>query len=221
MMRWKFEHKGKDNFVLQKQYLATSAFILANSIPRYYWSCSQFITLHFCFSFLLTLLPCSSVWSLAKDTVLHGLIQCGSFLRAVALHELLQHRSFPQGVRCGQTPAWVLHGPKFPPEILLLHVLLYWFQLLPGSCSSMGFLCAASFLQGLSTCFGVVSCIDCKKSTCFTIVFFMSCRGISVLVHGVLLSLLLLWPQSVQVGFSHIFSLLSHSCCTVDFFIIP
>jgi len=69
-----------------------------------------------CLSFLLTLLPISSVQYLPWDTILHKLLQCGSFPESAVLQELLHHGSFAWGaVLLQQTaPAWVTHGVTSP-----------------------------------------------------------------------------------------------------------
>ena len=92
---------------------------------------------------LITLFPCSSVGFHPRETVLHKLLQHGSFPQAAVLHGLLQHGSFP---RCAvlqeyTAPAWVPHGVTSParkpaPVWARLSTDL---QVLPGACSSTGF----------------------------------------------------------------------------------
>jgi len=65
---------------------------------------------------LYTLLPCSSVRSLSQETVLHKILQRGSFPWAAALHELPQHGSLPWGAVFQEQPApvWVPHAVTSP-----------------------------------------------------------------------------------------------------------
>jgi len=83
-------------------------------------SCGQFITCCLCQSFLLTLLLSSSLGPDPWETIVHELLQCGSFPQAAILHELLQHGSLPWGaVLQEQTaPAWVPHGVTSPASKL-------------------------------------------------------------------------------------------------------
>jgi len=65
---------------------------------------------------LLTLLPCSSVGSLPRETVLHELLHHEAFSWAAILHELLQHGCFPQSadLREQTAPARIPHGVTSP-----------------------------------------------------------------------------------------------------------
>jgi len=132
--------------------------------------CSQSITLCLCHSFLLTLIPSSSVGSLPQDTVLHELLQHGS----VSLAEVLQERT---------APPWVLQRLQFLSEKLLPRGLLP----IPDRLS-MG----SSFFQGTPLCSSVGSSpgsrwisaplwtsMVYKGTVCLTMVFSMGCRGIS------------------------------------------
>jgi len=102
--------------------------------------CGWFVTRCLCRSFLLTLLPCSSVVSHPWETVLHELLQRESFPRAVVLHQQLQHGS----------PA----GSQVLPEKLLQRGLL-----------SMG----SQPPSGMSTCSGVGSSMACRVDVCSTV----------------------------------------------------
>jgi len=75
---------------------------------------------------LLTLFPCSSVRSLSEETVLHELLQCGSFPWATALHELRQYGSllWSAGIQEQAAPAWVPTGSQALPASLLRRGLL-------------------------------------------------------------------------------------------------
>lgn len=64
-------------------------------------ACGQFIARCLCRSVLLTLLPCSSVGSLPRETVLHQLLQRGSFPGGAVLQEQA-------------APAWVPHRATSP-----------------------------------------------------------------------------------------------------------
>ena len=144
---------------------------------------------------LLTLFPCSSVGSLPGETVLHKLLQRGSFPQAAVLHELLQRGPFPWGAVLQEqaAPAWVPRGVTSPaskpaPSWAPLSMGL---QVLPGTCSSMGFPWGHSLLWA-STCSGVgssmgcrwiaappLSSMGCREATCVTMVFTRGCRGTS------------------------------------------
>jgi len=65
---------------------------------------------------LLTLLLCSSVRSLSRDTVLHKLLQRESFPWSAVLHKLPLHGSFPQGAVLQEqdASAWVPQGVTSP-----------------------------------------------------------------------------------------------------------
>jgi len=56
-------------------------------------------------------------------------------------------------------------------------------QVLPGACSSAGSPRGHSLLQA-STCSGMGSSMGCRGTACLTMVFIMSCRGISAPVPG-------------------------------------
>lgn len=87
------------------------------------------ITAPLCFSFLATLFPCSSWASLPWDTLLHELLQSGSFPQATVLQELVQHES-PMGCNFCQepAPACALHRLHLPSW----HVHLLWCAVLHG-----------------------------------------------------------------------------------------
>jgi len=93
---------------------------------------------------LLTLCPCSTVRSFSQETVLHKLLQCESFLRAAALHELpsvgpshgvqsfrnrLLQRGFPMGSQalpanllwCGLLSPWVCRSCQEPALVWAPH----------------------------------------------------------------------------------------------------
>jgi len=76
---------------------------------------------------LLTLLPCSIVRSLSRETVLHKLLQQESFPRAAALHKLHQRGSFPRGAVLQEqaAPAWVPAGSQALPANQLRRGLLF------------------------------------------------------------------------------------------------
>jgi len=109
---------------------------------------------------LLTLCPCSSVRSLSQETILHKLLQSGSFPRAAALHELPQCGSLPQGAVLQEqaAPAWAPHGVTSPAS----KPAPAWApfstgpQVLPGACSSAGAPWGHSLLWA-STCSSVGS----------------------------------------------------------------
>jgi len=108
----------------------------------------------------LSLIPCSNVRSLSRETVLHKILQRESFPRVAAFHGLTQSGSFPRGaVLQGQVaPAWVPHGltsptSKPPPAWAGLSMGP---QVLAGAWSSMGSPQGHSFLQA-STCSGMGS----------------------------------------------------------------
>jgi len=93
--------------------------------------CGQFVTHCLCHSFLLRgrtphTLTCSSMGSLSQKTVVHELLQHGSFLWAAVLHKLLKCGSLPRGaVLQEQTaPAWAPTGSQVLPRNLLRHGLL-------------------------------------------------------------------------------------------------
>jgi len=111
--------------------------------------CCQFITLCLWHSFLFTLFPYSSVWSLPWETVIHELLQHKSFPWAAVIQGLFQHGSFLLGTVLQErsSPVWVLYrvtGPAIkPPACTPLHRP----QFLPGACSSMDSLCAAQLFH--------------------------------------------------------------------------
>ena len=157
--------------------------------------CGPFNTLCLCHSFLLTPFPGSSMGSLPWDTVLHELFQHRSFPQAAVLQELLQHGSFPwDTVLQEQT-----EGTQVLPETLLLHGLL---SIGCSSCQEPAPCvgspwAAASFRAytpalawGSPQAAGWVSALTwsfmgCRGTTCFTVVFSMGCRGISGPAPGV------------------------------------
>jgi len=104
---------------------------------------------------LLTLCPCSSLRSLSRETVLHKLLQHGSFPWAAALHKLPQRGSFPQGavLQAQAAPVWVPHGVTSPASkpALAWAPLSMGPQVVTGACSSAGSSQGHSFLQA-STC---------------------------------------------------------------------
>jgi len=143
---------------------------------------------------LLTLFPCSRVRSLSWETVLYKLLQCESFPWAAALHELPQVGSFPWGAVLQEkaAPAWVspqghkpcqqtcsgmgssLHGSTGPGSSLFHRGLPKQSQPLSGihlfQCRvpSMGYSWISAPLW--------IS-MDCRRTTCLTTVFIMSCKG--------------------------------------------
>jgi len=143
----------------------------------------------------LTLFPCSSVRSLSRETVFHKLPQHESFPQVTALHKLPQRGSFPQGAVLQEqaAPAWVPHGVTSPaskpaPAQAPLSTGL---QVLAGACSSMRSPRSHSLLQ-TSTCSGIGvpsmgyrsisgppwTSMGFRGTTCLTIVFVTSCKGI-------------------------------------------
>jgi len=143
---------------------------------------------------LLTSFPCSYVRSLSWETVLHKLLQCGSFPWAAAFHELPQCGSFPWGTVFQEQAAlpWVLHwitgpcqqtcsgrgsslhGSAGPARSLLQHGLPM------GSHPPSGthlLWCGVP-----STGYGWISAppstsMDCRGIACLIMVFIMSCKG--------------------------------------------
>jgi len=133
----------------------------------------------------LTLFPCSSVVSLTWETVLHKLLQRESFTRAAALHELPQCGSFPQGaglqeqaLQCGSPP-----GSQALPANLLWRGLIS-----PQVCRCLQ---GSQLHSGIHLIWsGVPSMVyrwisappwtsmDCVGTTCLTIIFITSCKGI-------------------------------------------
>jgi len=109
---------------------------------------------------LLTLFPCSSLRFLSRETVLHELLQCESFPRGAALHELPQRGSLPWCAVLQQqaAPAWVLHGVTSSARkpALTWAPLSTAPQVLAGACSITGSPRGHSFLQA-STCSGMGS----------------------------------------------------------------
>ena len=140
-----------------------------------------------CCSFLLMPFLCSSVGSLPQDTV---------------LHELLQHQSLPQGAVPARkpAPAWApFHGPKFPSG----HTHLLWHGVLHGLqvdiCSTVDLhglqrhnLCYRCLLYGLQG--NLCSCVWSTSSSSSSFSDLGVCRVVS-----------------------HIFSLISPSCCCAAF----
>jgi len=135
---------------------------------------------------------CSSVRSLSRETALHKLLQCGSFPRAAALHcpsvslshgvqsfrnRLLQ-RGSPTGHKpCQQTCSSVgssLHGAAGPGRSLLQDGLPMGSQppsdihLLHRGVPSTG--CRWRSAPPWTS-------MDCRGTTCLTMVFIMSCKG--------------------------------------------
>lgn len=99
---------------------------------------------------LHTPFPCSNVGSTPQDTVLHELVQCVSFPRALVLHNLPYHRSLPgcipSGTGCSSGSPHVVTSlasqcaPVWTPLSMSP-------QLLPGTYTSTGFPWRLSFLQ--------------------------------------------------------------------------
>jgi len=109
---------------------------------------------------LLTLFPCSSMWSLSLETVLHKLPQRESIPQAAALQDLPPRGSLPWGAVLQEraAPAWVPHRVSSPaskpaPAWVPLSMGL---QVLARACSSAGSPRGYSFLQA-STCSGMGS----------------------------------------------------------------
>jgi len=95
------------------------------------------------------------VRSLSWETVLHKLLQRGSFPWAAALHKLPQRGSFPRGavLQAQAAPAWVPHRVTSPASrpALAWAPLSTGPQALAGACSSVGSTWGHSLLQA-STC---------------------------------------------------------------------
>jgi len=143
---------------------------------------------------LLTLCPCSSMKSLSQETVLHKLLQCGSFPQAAALHELPQRGSLPQGavLQKQAAPALVPHGVTSPaskpaPAWASLSMGL---QVLAGACSSVGLPTGSQLPSGIhllrngvpSTGYRWISAppwtsMGCRGTICLTMVFITGCKG--------------------------------------------
>lgn len=128
--------------------------------------CGQLTTYCLCCSFLLMLFPYSRMGSLPWETI---------------LHKLLQHGSFPWGaVLLEQTvPVWVPYECHRSCQEPAPAWALPWNR---------------RFLQGTSTYSGMgpsmgcrvdlCSTMGCRGTACLTRVFTMGCRGISVLEPG-------------------------------------
>jgi len=142
---------------------------------------------------LLTLFPCSSVTFLRRETVLHKLLQHESFPRAAALHELPQSGSLPRAAVLQEqaAPAWVphrghkpcqqtcagmgstLYGSTGPGRSLLQH------RLLTGSQPPLGIhllLCGVPSIGYRWISAPPWTSMDCRRTTCLTMVFIMSCK---------------------------------------------
>jgi len=150
---------------------------------------------------LLTLCPCSSVRSLSRETVLHKLLQCESFLKAAALHKLpqwvLPAGCSSSGTGCssvgppqGHKPSQQtcsgmgssLHRSRGPGRSLLQRGLPMGSQppsgihLLQCGVPSMGCRCIPA---------PPWTSMDCRGTTCLTMVFIMGCKGrLSALTSG-------------------------------------
>lgn len=90
---------------------------------------------------------------------------------------------------------------------------LYELQLFSGH----SYLLCCGVLQGLQVKIPCVMLLHGLQVDCFTVFFFMGCRGISVQVCEERSLLLLLWSQCLQECFPDIFSLISPSCCIPGF----
>jgi len=147
--------------------------------------CSQLILGCLCRSFLLTLFPCSSVGSHPWETVLHKLSQHGSFPGAA----VLEKQAALAWVPCGVTSPASKPAPVWAP-------LSTGPQVLPGACSSAGSPWGHSIFWA-SPCSGVGSSpgcgwrsvplwtsMDCRETTCLTMVCSMGCRGTSAPAPG-------------------------------------
>lgn len=189
------------------------AFIWPNRVPEYHWGCNQYLTLHFYYSFFLTLFFNTSIWSLPKDLDFCELLQCGPF----PWGGILQEQTNPAWV-----PPWGIFPSRKPTSACgagFARTLLH-----------CGLSVSCSFFQGTAAYAAVVSCMGCKgripsdmvldglQRDCFTMLFSMGSSGISVQMCGGG-SPLLLWSWSLQKRFPDIFSLISHSCC-IQFFTV-
>jgi len=145
---------------------------------------------------LITLFPCSTVKSLSWETILHKLLQHESFPWAAALHELLQGFS-PSGTGCssvgpprGHKPRQKtcagmgssFHGSTGPGRSLFQCRLPLESQpplgthLLWRGVPSTGYRWRSAPLW---------TSIDCRGTTCLTMVFITSCKGkLSALASG-------------------------------------
>lgn len=153
-------------------------------------------------SFLLRLFPCFCTGSHSQDVI---------------LHELFSHQSLPwRAVLQEETaPARVIHGPQVLPENLLLHGVLSM-----GCCSLQESALAWAF-QGLQLPSGssTTGPVLHRLQSEYLLWHGLSwAAGKSLLRHPEqLLCLLLRWPCCLLGCFSHIFSLLSQSCCVTIF----
>jgi len=131
---------------------------------------------------LLILFHCSSTGSLLWETVLHKLVQ----REAIPWDAVLQERT---------ASVWVAHGVTSPASkpASAWAPLSMGPQVLPGACSGMGFrghcLLQASICSIVGSSMGyrwrsalLWTSTDCRGTACLTLVFTISCRGISALV---------------------------------------
>jgi len=142
---------------------------------------------------LLTFCPCSSVRSLPQETVLHKLLQCESFLKAAALHELPQWVPStgcspsgtgcssvgpPQGHKpCQQTCSGMgssLHESAGPGRSLLQRGLPTGSQL-PSGIHLLRRGVPSTVCTWISA--PPWTSMGCRGTACLTMVFSMSCKG--------------------------------------------
>jgi len=182
--------------------------------------CGQFITHCLCCFFLLRGTTPRTLPLLQRevppmgDTVLHKLLQHGSFPRAAVLHKLLQCGSLPQGAVLQEqaAPGWVPREVTSPASkpVPVWAPLSTCPQVLPEACSSMGSPRGHSLFQAYLCC-GVGSSMGCRwiSAPPWTS---MGCAGTAWSSPGAAgeshLPLLLHWPWCLQSCFFHIFSLL-------------
>jgi len=164
--------------------------------------CGQFIAPCLCCSFLLTFLPCPSVGSLPRETVLHELVQRGSPHRLQSFRKgLLQHRG-PQALpaKLLQHGLLALHRPTYPARSLLQCGVSMGRSLLWASaCSSVGSSTGCRWRSALPW-----TSTGCRGTACLTVVFTMGWRGISAPVPGAPTPSPS-WPLvSAELFFSHV-----------------
>ena len=145
---------------------------------------------------LLTLFPCSrvgSVWvgSLRWEAVLHNLLQCGSFPQHAVLHKLLQCRSCPEGAVLQEqaAPVWISCGVLSPAS----KPAPAWAPLSPQGHRSCQEPAPARPPHGVTASFrhppalswgpfhglhvDIWSTMDCRGTTCLTVVFHHELQG--------------------------------------------
>jgi len=169
---------------------------------------SQFVIHCPCHSFLLTLFPCSRVGSLPQETDFHEILQygysyglqllknCSNMGPSHGTHSfkygLLQCGFFPQGQKKGQNICYSV-GSSSKSH---------------GSCQKPA---PAQVLHEVTACLRHIHLLwcgmDCRGTTCITMVFTMDCRGISALLPGALPPPPALTLVSAELFVSHLLTL--------------